>query len=104
MACGVVSEIVGSGISKNDPVMRHLSLQVLEYLLANGLMIAGDVTKKGFVPWPEQPLEALALIKKEWSSLSTLPTLGEICWLDLTDKGTVLAKSLAARSQTNGAA
>ena len=95
MACEVVAEIVESGIDVNDESVSHLSFQILEHLMLNGLMEAGDVSDNGFQPWPVSSVDALSLIKTEWLKLDELPNLGDVCWLRNTTLGDEIGRSKA---------
>ena len=81
MACDVVAEIVESGIDVDDESVSQLSFQIIEHLILNELMEAGDVSDDGFVPWSVNPPDAMSLIRTEWRKLDRLPNLGEVCWL-----------------------
>ncbi len=95
MACEVVSEIVEAGIEVDDESVPDLSFAILEHLLLNGLMEAGDVTDDGFVPWAVNPSEALSIIKAEWRKLDELPNLGDVCWLNNTALGDEIGRKKA---------
>lgn len=92
MACEVVSEIVEAGVDAGDENVPEVSFAILEHLLLNGLMEAGDVTDAGFVPWPVDPTEALSIIKAEWRKFDKLPNLGDVCWLSNTALGDELGR------------
>ena len=92
MACEIVSEVVEAGIEVNDESVSDLSFAILEHLLLNGLMEAGDVTENRFVPWAVDPPEALNIIKAEWRKLDELPNLGDVCWLNNTALGDELGR------------
>jgi len=95
MACEVVSEIVESGIDKDDPSVSQSSIEILEHLILNGLVEAGDVSDDGFVPWAADPLVAVSLIKAGWMKLGRLPDLGDICWLRNTALGDEVGRNKA---------
>ena len=95
MACEVVSEVVEAGVDANDENVSETFFAVLEHLLMNGLMEAGDVTDTGFIPWPVDPTEALSIIKAEWRKLDELPNLGDVCWLNNTALGDELGRNRA---------
>lgn len=95
MACEIVSEIVETGVAASDENISEMSFAILEHLLLNGLMEAGDVTDTEFIPWSVDPMEALSIIKAEWRKLGELPNLGDVCWLNNTALGDELGRKMA---------
>ncbi len=89
----VVGEIVESGIPVTDVGVPDLSIAILEYLLLNQLMVAGDVTEGGFHAWNQTPEAALHTIKTRWSKLDGLPNLGDVCWLNNTTLGDEIGRT-----------
>ncbi len=53
------------------------------------------VTETGFTAWGIPVDQALIQIEREWEVLPNGPDLGEICWLNLTGKGSVRADKLS---------
>ena len=90
--------------------VQKMTLQVVRELLEAGWVKAGNPTffieaaspQPGapggrnirFIPWPCTPEETLKRIESEWNRLGTEPSLGEIVWFEITEKGeSVLKKS-----------
>ena len=72
------------------------SLANIETLVRHGLVEIGDLTGPGgrFANW-ESPVDAqLARIRSEWTTLGRDPTLYEVCWLNPTEKGSLVARAL----------
>lgn len=63
--------------------IRALSMGLIGMMLDNGF-VAGDLSKDGFVPWPDRRAEVvLRRIEREWDALGREPTIGEIAWFGL---------------------
>ncbi len=88
-----VARSVGGATSEDE--VRDLSLRVLRELLGRNLMDVGMVTETGFTAWEVPVDQALRRIESEWRALPKGPDLGEICWLNLTEKGSVRADKLS---------
>jgi hypothetical protein len=91
-----VARTVGGARTEHE--VRELSLQLLRELLGRGLMEVGAVTESGFEPWRVAVDRALERIESEWRSLPKGPDLGDICWLNLTEKGQTRAEELRSRN------
>ena len=77
---------------------RDLSLEIIRTLLREGLVEIGMVyAHEGFVPWLSGVDESMQRIIREWSALPKGPNIGDICWLNLTQKGEAAARALASR-------
>jgi hypothetical protein len=76
--------------------VKQLTLEVLGEVVQRGLMEVGDLPGQGcrLKLWPLTPQECLARIEREWDALGRSPSLGEICWLQNTDKGDALGEQL----------
>lgn len=57
-------------------------------------MELGDLSKEGFCMWNLPIEECLNRVEREWNALGRNPSLGEICWLQNTDKGNALGEKL----------
>lgn len=87
-----VARTVGGAIRRDE--VRDLSFRIIRELLGQNLMEVGMVTEAGFTVWEIPLAQALRRIESEWLALSNGPGLGEICWLNLTEKGAVRAGKL----------
>lgn len=76
--------------------LRDATLALIEEVLREGLMVAGDVTGGVHVPWPVNPQEAADRIRRDWLAKwgDEVPTPGAIVWLSNTTKGDDLARSV----------
>jgi hypothetical protein len=72
---------------------------VIGELVDGGYAIVGDlVTDQGppFVrSWGLDAAATVTRIEDEWRALGRAPTLGEVCWLELTDDGRAEAQATA---------
>jgi hypothetical protein len=59
--------------------VRTIGLGVVERLLADPHVHAGQFTGTGFDVWPLTPQESMDRIAQEWSLLQRSPTINEIC-------------------------
>ena len=75
---------------------RELALTAIRTVIRDGLAAAGDVGRQGgFTPWRGTQDEWIHRIETEWRQLGPKwPSLGEICWLGVTDAGLAAAASL----------
>ena len=92
-----VARTVGGATGEEE--VRDLSLRVLRELLERDLMEVGMVTATGFTAWEIPVDQALDQIEREWEVLPKGPDLGEICWLNLTEKGFLRADRLPRPSR-----
>ena len=79
------------GGADSDDEVRSASLGLIERALRDELMRIGDVTDGGFFPWKASPDQALRRVEASWLELGRSPDLGEVCWLENTEKGDALA-------------
>ena len=86
-----VVKFIGGG----SPVeLQELTIDLIRVVVHQRLMEIGDVRKDGFHKW-EMPIEeSLGRVEREWNALGRNPSLGEICWLQITDKGRKLGEEL----------
>lgn len=79
---------VRSGL-RDDDQLRSMAVGVVSRMLVLGLVVAGDVGPEGHQPWPCSTPEAVLRITTEWESrVDPFVWGGDICWLDLTGRGT----------------
>jgi hypothetical protein len=77
-----------------DPTtLRALAIGLAAEVLVDGLMVAGDYTKDGFVPWSCSTAEAIVRITSEWLALPD-PGGQEFFWLKLTPAGEAIARPI----------
>lgn len=78
---------------------RILTIGLIAELIVEGLMIPGDVDEQGHHPWMLSRGEAIERIAREWLSewREEIPTPGAIVWLDNTETGDAIARSVLAR-------
>jgi hypothetical protein len=66
---------------EDDEVIRRVVLDVLEELLTNGELVAGELFPPGeFDPWPVDPSEAVARIRSGWDGLERPIQVGDVAW------------------------
>jgi hypothetical protein len=69
-------------------------------LVGQNLAVVGDLDDSGaplvINPWPSDAQYVVTRIIREWKALGRRPTLGEICWLELTAEGRWRANELVA--------
>ncbi|MDF2977915.1 MAG: hypothetical protein K0S40_2643 [Actinomycetospora sp.] len=73
--------------------LREQTLEVIGHLLDAGLVVAGDVWN-GFTPWPLDPEAAVARIRAEWDEPAAELLPGDVCWFQITEAGTALARRI----------
>ena len=74
---------------------RPLAAGAIEYLIRNGLMVAGDIGNTGFEPWTDPPPAMARRVIEKCESFDWVP-LGDACWLSNTDLGTQRARARQA--------
>ncbi len=86
-ACGV----------KDPHALRDMAVGLLARLVADGLVVIGDV-RGTHVPWNCRPEEAVLRVAQEWA-LREDPFVmpGELFWLDATPAGEAIGKAVWAR-------
>lgn len=83
-----------------DPESRRaLSIGLIAELVMEGLMVPGDVDDGGFHPWDLAPGASVERITRLWLNdwHDEIPPPGAIVWLENTDAGDVIARSVLAR-------
>ena len=95
-ASEVTSVAKFTGHARTEDEIRSLSLELIRKVVRQGLMEIGDLPDKSrrLALWPMTPQECLDRVEREWKALGRNPSLGEICWLQNTDKGNTLGESL----------
>ncbi|MEM1057355.1 MAG: hypothetical protein AAGI52_17700 [Bacteroidota bacterium] len=68
---------------------------IIEAVLSRGLMLVGDISDDGFVPWNGTTEEIAARAESMWPDEGD-PGLG-LFWLDLTESGLIAAEAAQAR-------
>lgn len=79
----------------DSPVMVRA---LVERLLTDGLMVAGEIGETGFEPWAVAADEAIARVLEQCEALEWNP-LTDGCWFANTPRGDELAQ--AARASTS---
>ena len=96
MASEIASVVVEStGRSAADKSVMQRSLDVMRKLLEERLAEVGDAVlvairgkeRVAFIPWALSVDESLKRIAREWYRFPNGPSLGDICWFRLTDRG-----------------
>jgi hypothetical protein len=90
----LISFIQDANPNMREDKIREMTLGILRDLLDEGLILAGapaEHTK--FNPWKSGTEETLRRIRDEWIKLGGCPALGDIVWLDITQKGVDLVAS-----------
>lgn len=77
-----------------DAEIQAMSVDLVREVLQQGLMKIGDVTRDGFREWNVPVSEAVSRVEREWAALGRSPNLGEIFWLENTEKGDQRAQQL----------
>ncbi len=90
-----------AGKATSEDGVRDLSLRIFRELLGRNLMDVGMVTETGFTAWEIPVDQALQRIESDWRALPKGPDLGEICWLNLTEEGSVQADELWSKSRSS---
>jgi hypothetical protein len=81
-----------------DPeLQRHLAVGLVAKLVAQGLIVVGDVGD-GHVPWACSPGDAVLRLARDWAERqdpSVMP--GELFWLDTTPAGQAVGEAVWSR-------
>lgn len=91
-------------MSGADPAELHeTAMAVVEQLVQEGLVAAGDVTREGFRAWDCTRTEAVSRIDREWSAEPD-PELWpfQVAALAPTEAGVALIESIMAREGDDG--
>jgi hypothetical protein len=85
-----------TGHARSEEEIWDLSLTIIREVVQQGLMEIGDLPDQGgrLNLWPMTSEECLDRVQREWHALGRNPSLGEICWLQNTDKGNALGEEL----------
>jgi hypothetical protein len=77
--------------------VRETTLAILRDLLEEGLIQAGQPVGRGkFDPWKSVTDETIQRIRDEWIKLGRDPIIGDVTWLEITQKGVDLVNSWRA--------
>jgi hypothetical protein len=90
------------GVPVRTIAVMEPSLRLVEQLLQNGLIQVGDLPESqgsSFRPWNMRSEEVIDALRNQWLALEKPISLGEICWLSLTEKGTQEAKRIIANGE-----
>jgi hypothetical protein len=95
-AAEVTSVVKFTGHAQSEDEIRSLSLKLIREVVQQGLMEIGDLPEEGrhLKLWPLTPQQCLDRVERDWNVLGRNPSLGEICWLQNTDKGNALGEEL----------
>lgn len=95
--CGVwdvyarVRSALGAGDSSES---RDATLAVIHDFLESGLFRLGVADGRNFVPRIGSNEQLLNELTDEWNRLPGPPSVGDLCWLDLTEAGDEVATRL----------
>lgn len=92
--------IVESTICGSAADIQRFTFELMREVTQQGLMELGDLNKEGFCRWRLPIEECLNRVEHEWNVLGRNPSLGEICWLQNTDKGNTLGEELFKKRDT----
>lgn len=81
-----------------DPTaVRQLAVEVIVSGITQGLVVPGDLTDEGFVPWGMAPEEAADRVEQLWlGAASPIVSHGEIAWFDATGRGDERTQQIGA--------
>lgn len=71
---------------------RNLAIQLIELLIGQGLMEAGQIGDTGFERWEGVPAEIVKRVVAVCESFHWEP-FGEACWMANTDEGNARARA-----------
>ena len=71
--------------------------EILTALCGRGLAEVGGVSEGVFVKWGGSLEEAIVRVNREWHELGRDPYPDEICWIQATPAGSVLAEDAEVR-------
>lgn len=109
----VASVVESMASGANEVEVRDSAFLLIRQVLSHGLMEIGDVAGTGshpvyvhdscrFQPWGLPVERSMERVEQEWNALGRSPTLGEVCWLNLTEKGQVQAHALRSWKDEGG--
>ncbi|GAA1925443.1 hypothetical protein GCM10009716_37120 [Streptomyces sodiiphilus] len=73
---------------------RGCFVELLRFLLEDGLIQIGELAVEGFVPWRGEVDEVVQLVLDDLERLSWEPKLGSRAWIANTEEGDEVARSL----------
>jgi hypothetical protein len=90
-----IARLVRSELELEDPeAIRDDTLHIIEQMLMQGWIRPGIATDAGdFEAWDTAPGKTLLAIRAGWDKLGRIPTVGDIAWFDLTDRGERVAST-----------
>lgn len=71
---------------KSEYDFKSLTIDVLHFLLSEGLALVGDIGDSGFDAWTTPPAETIERIVAACERLDWQPA-GGLCWISTTPKG-----------------
>ncbi|HRP69361.1 MAG TPA: hypothetical protein PLY93_07505 [Turneriella sp.] len=95
----IIWELENQGVQNRH--LKEETLTFIELLMNDGLISAGHVrvveqeNRAVFDHWNLTPSETVARISKEWDKLGRLPTIGDIVYFTITDKGMEYLRTIA---------
>jgi len=98
-AAEVIDVVRRSGLTEPAD-LRDLSVGLIARLLAQDLVVAGDISDRGHVPWSITPGEAVLRIAALWARMDdpfVMP--GQIVWLDTTATGQEIGEAVWRREE-----
>jgi hypothetical protein len=77
---------------------RRATVETIREMVSAGFAEVGDVTAQGFAPWQLSLDDAIREIERRWAAMDFRKlTLGDLCWLRLTENGKQLAEDVERR-------
>ncbi len=93
--CDVISVLVEADPSLGDSDLKAEALAIIQELMVDGLISAGDVRSDNdrlvHEPWDGTVEQVIRRIDTQWSALGHHPTLGDVCWFATTQQGDAYA-------------
>jgi hypothetical protein len=80
---------------------RQRTLDLLREVAEQRLIEIGDLRKDGFHKWQMPIGECLSRVEREWNALGRNPSLGEVCWLQITDRGRELGEQILKQREVS---
>ena len=75
----IVRRVRTAGVT-SYPQLRTTTISLLNDLLRQGKIVAGQFRNKLFEQWHESREEIMERIEREWIDLGREPTIGDIVW------------------------
>lgn len=80
-----VMSVVRSRTAVAEPAVIALSVEIIDDMLKQALIVVGDLQKRGdgvaFSAWAGPPKQIVERIHKDLAALGHRPGIGDICWL-----------------------